>query len=176
MKVGVATGNPVKIRAAERAFADVFGWEQTTIKQLHLDLDLPEQPIGDAIAGAAIERAKTVQQNADVDFGVGIEAGLLQLPGSNHWMSVQICAIVDRLDRCSMGMGPGYELPLQIRDAVLSGEPLREAFQRLLNREDPDCRGAIYFLSDGLIDRVDLTIQAIRMALIPWISRSRKIS
>jgi hypothetical protein len=32
----------------------------------------------------------------DADRGVGIEAGLIQLPGSERWLSVQVCAIADR--------------------------------------------------------------------------------
>ncbi|MFC2106598.1 inosine/xanthosine triphosphatase, partial [Candidatus Bipolaricaulota bacterium] len=130
--------------------------------------ELPEQPIGDAIATGAVERAKAAQQYADVDFGVGIEAGLLQLPGSERWMSVQVCAIVDRTGRCSMGMGPGYELPKPILDAVLAGEPLREAFERTLDLEDPERRGAVFYLSDARIDRMELTVQAVRMALTSY--------
>ena len=166
MNVSVATGNPIKIRAVEHAFADTFGKEEIDIQQVTLDLKLPEQPIGDAIASGAIERAKTAQQYVNADFGVGIEAGLMQLPGSERWMSIQVCAVVDRTGKCSMGIGPGYELSKPILDAVLVGEPLREAFERLLNLEDPERRGAVFYLSNGRIDRVELTIQAVRMALI----------
>lgn len=170
MDVAVATGNPIKIRAVEQAFADGFADEAVEIQQVSLDLKLPEQPIGPAIADGAIQRAKTAQQQTNADFGVGIEAGLMPLPGTERWVSVQICAIIDRDGEFSVGMGPGYELPGPILDAVLAGEPLREAFERLLDREDPERRGAVFFLSDGLIDRTDLTMQAVRMALIPWMS------
>ncbi len=170
MNVAVATDNPIKIRAVEQTFADTFGKGEVKVQQVLLDLELPEQPIGDAIASGAVDRAKAAQQHADIDFGVGIEAGLMQLPGFDRWMSVQICAIVDRMGKCSMGLGPGYELPKPILDAILAGEPLREAFERLLDLEDPERRGAVFFLSNGQIDRFDLTIQAVRMALIPWMT------
>lgn len=168
MKVVVATENPIKIRGVEQAFVDTFGKGETEIQQVALDLELPEQPIDDAIAGGAIERAKAAQQHANADFGVGIEAGLIQLPGSESWMSIQVCAVIDRDGKCAMGMGPGYELPKPILDAVLSGEPLRKAFERSLDCEDPGRRGAVFFLSDGAIDRMELTIQAVRMALISY--------
>ena len=170
MNVTVATENPIKIHAVEQAFTDTFGKGEVEIQQVALDLELPEQPIGDAIAVGAIRRAEVAQNQSTADFGVGIEAGLLQLPGSERWMSVQVCAIVDRMGKCSMGMGPGYELPKPILDAVLAGESLREAFERLLNLEDPERRGAVFFLSDGRIDRMELTIQAVRMALTPWMN------
>lgn len=172
MNVAVATENPTKIRAVEQAFLGAFKNQEIEVQQLSLQLELPEQPIGTAIAAGAIERARAAQQRADADFGVGIEAGLMQLPGSDRWMSVQICAIAGRTGRCSLGTGPGYELPETICDAVLAGEPLREAFERILEVEDPDRRGAVYFLSEGLVDRTNLTIQAVRMALIPRLSNS----
>ncbi len=172
MNVAVATENPGKIRAVEQAFADAFEDREITIQQLSIELGLSEQPVGDAIGHGAVERAKAAQKHTTADFGVGIEAGLMQLPGTERWLSVQICAIVDRTGKCSIGMGPGYELPAPILDAVLSGESLRDAFERVLGQTDPERRGAVYFLSDGLIDRMELTIQGVRMALIPWMRES----
>ena len=168
MNVAVATENPIKIRAVEQAFADTFGKVEIGIQQVRSDLGLPEQPIGDAIADGAVKRAKAAQRHANTDFGVGIEAGLIPLPGSDSWMSIQVCAIVDQGSKCAIGMGPGYELPPSIRDAVLNGESLREAFTRVLDVDDSDLHGAVFFLSDGRIDRMDLTIQAVRMALISY--------
>lgn len=169
MNVAVTTMNPVKIRAVEAVFAEVFADTMIEIQQLPLNLGLPEQPMDDAIAVGAIWRAEVAQQRAGADFGVGIEAGLMKVPGSERWVSVQFCAIADRTGKCSIGMGPGYELPKAICDAVLAGEPLRAAFERLLDVDDPDRRGAIYFLSNKTTTRMDLTIQAVRMALIPWL-------
>lgn len=172
MNVAVATKNSIKIRAVEHVFANAFENKKIRIQRLSLDLGLPEQPRGDAIAAGAIARAEAAQKHAGVDFGIGIEAGLMQIQGASRWLSVQICAIVDQTGQRSIGMGPGYELPLPILQAVLAGESLRDAFERLLHQDDPERRGAVYFLSDGLIDRMDLTIQAVRMALIPLISDS----
>ncbi|MCK5245567.1 inosine/xanthosine triphosphatase [Candidatus Bipolaricaulota bacterium] len=168
MNVAVATENPIKIRAVEQAFADAFGKGEIEIQQVTFDLELPEQPIGAAIANGAIQRAKAAQQHADIDFGVGIEAGLMQVLGTDRWISVQICAIADRTGKYSMGMGPGYELPKPILDAVLAGEPLRESFERTLDLEDPERRGAVFYLSNGQIDRMELTNQAVRMALMSY--------
>ena len=65
----------------------------------------------------------------------------------------------------------GAEAP--ILEAVLVGESLRDAFERLLDVEDPARRGAVCFLSQGRIDRMELTIQAVRMALISYQSVNR---
>ena len=129
--------------------------------------------MNEAIAAGAMARAMAAQKHENADFGIGIEAGLMQVPGTSRWLSVRICAIVDRDGELSMGMGPGYELPTPILEAVLAGESLRDAFERLLDVEDPARRGAVYFLSQGRIDRTELTIQAVRMALISYQSVDR---
>ena len=168
MEVAIATGNIIKIHAAERAFTEAFEGKFIRVHRVTLDLDLPEQPMGEAIAEGAMVRAIAAQRRIQADYGLGIEAGLMQLPGSARWLSVQICAVIDPTGRTSIGMGPGYELPEPILNAVLGGEPLRDAFERLLVKDDPERLGAIYYLSHGLIDRTELTIQGIRMALLPW--------
>lgn len=170
MNIAMATENPVKIRATELAFAETFENEKFDIQRVSLDLGLPDQPMGTAIAAGAMARARAAQTHASADFGIGIEAGLMQIPGSSRWLSVQFCAIVNDAGRTSIGMGPGYELPTPILEAVLAGESLRHAFERLLDQDDPERRGAVHFLSNGLIDRVDLTVQGVRMALIPWLA------
>ena len=170
MKIAMATENPVKIRAVELALAEVFDKQQISIERITPDLDVPEQPMGDAIAAGAMERAVAAQATANADFGIGIEAGLMQVPGTTRWLSVQICVIADREGKTSMGMGPGYELPTPILEAVLAGESLRDAFERLLQQDDPERRGAVFYLSNGLIDRTELTIQGLRMALLPWMN------
>ena len=168
MKIAVATQNPVKIEAVRRAFGEVLDPTGLLVEGIALSLDLPEQPIGNVIVEGATRRAHAAVAQTDADVGVGIEAGLMQLPGSDRWLSVQACVIADGNGKQSMGRGPGFELPKAILDAVLAGESLRDAFERVLNVDDPRRNGAIYFLSKGLIDRAHLTIEALRMALVHW--------
>ena len=168
MKIAIATSNPTKLRAVQSAFSAAYPSESVEVVLLDAELGLPEQPMGDEILQGAEARAHACAALDEVDCGIGIEAGLMQLPGSERWVSVQLCVLIDAAGRKSIGMGPGYELPQAIEAAVLAGEPLREAFERLLNLKDADRRGAVYHLSDGTIDRFELTVQAIRMALLHW--------
>jgi non-canonical (house-cleaning) NTP pyrophosphatase len=54
----------------------------------------------------------------------------------------------------------------------MNGASLRDAFERLLAQNDADRRGAVFYLSGGRIDRTELTVEAVRMALIPRATRS----
>ncbi len=171
MNVYVATRNPVKLRAVRDAFAEWHRGVETNVRAVDPTARLPEQPLGEEVGRGAVARAKTAIEPNDADRGVGIEAGLIQLPGSDRWLSVQVCAIADREGRISLGLGPGYELPEALRAAVLAGAPLREALRLNLSIEDAANRGAIYHLSDGRLDRFDLTRQAVSMALLGHMDR-----
>lgn len=171
MNVYVATRNPVKLRAVRDAFAEWYRGRKTNVRAVDPTGHLPVQPLGDDVARGAVARAKEAMEPDDADRGVGIEAGLMQLPGSDRWMSVQVCAIADREGRISVGHGPGYELPPELREAVLGGMPLRDALRANPWIEDVENRGAVYYLSDGRLDRYEITLDAVRMALISTATR-----
>jgi len=164
--VAVETENPVKERAVEIAFREAFPHESVIVRPVDCDLDTPEQPFDEAIAFGAHQRARAAVETPDADYGIGIEAGLLTLPGSDSPLSVQVCVIMDRAGTASVGMGPGYQLPKDLLQAVANGASLRDAFERILDEDDPERRGAVFYLSEGRIDRTELTRIAVTMALV----------
>lgn len=167
MIVAVETENPAKLKAVDVAFREAFPNAGLEVRQVVCGLDTPEQPLDEAIAIGAHQRARAAVETPDADYGVGIEAGLLALPGSENPFSIQVCVIMDRDGTASVGLGPGYQLPKDLLQAVMHGASLRDAFERLLNEDDPNRHGAVYYLSGGRIDRTELTVQAVRMALGP---------
>jgi inosine/xanthosine triphosphatase len=166
--IHVATENPVKVRAVEAVLRDFLCGSEGTVRRVGVPQDLPKQPLDDQVPGGAVARARAALDGGEADLGVGIEAGLIRLPGSDRWINAQVCAIADREGELFIGLGPGFELPADFREAVLSGEPLSAVLQRLRGLDDEDRRGAVGHLSEGRIDRLDLTREAVRMA---WVSR-----
>jgi inosine/xanthosine triphosphatase len=166
MKVYVATRNPVKLRAVRDALTERLGAGGVDVRPVDPPASLPEQPLGEEVSCGAIARAKVAIEPSDAEWGVGIEAGLIQLPGSERWLSVQVCAIVDRRGKVSVGLGPGHELPEALCAAVLAGAPLREALRLTFSIDDAENRGAIHVLSDGRFGRYEITLDAVRMALL----------
>jgi inosine/xanthosine triphosphatase len=166
MNVYVVTRNRTKLRAVRDVFAEWHRDVEANVGAVDPPAGLPEQPLGDEVARGAIARAKEGMTPSDADFGVGIEAGLIRLSGSDAWLSCQVCAIADREGRISLGTGPGYELPEELRAAVLAGTPLREALRISPSIDDAEDRGAIHPLSDGRLDRYGITLDAVRMALL----------
>lgn len=168
MKISLATSNPTKLRAVTFVFEEAFPGERIDLQVSDADPTLPEQPMDEEILRCARARASACAAMDGIDCGVGIEAGLMRIPGSDRYVSVQFCVLRHQDGREFVGMGPGYELPAAIESAVRAGEPLRKAFERILKTDDDDRRGAVFHLSEGTIDRFDLTIQALRMALLSW--------
>jgi len=166
MNVYVATRNRIKLQAVRDAFAEWHRDVEANVGAVDPPAGLPEQPLGDEVARGAIARAKEGMTPSDADFGVGIEAGLIRLPGTDAWLSCQACAIADRGGRVFLGLGPGYELPEELHEAVLAGTPLREVLRLRLSIDDAEDRGAIHVLSDGRLDRYRITLDAVRMALL----------
>jgi len=166
MNVYVATRNRTKLRAVRDVFAEWTQGAQVDVGAVDPPAGLPEQPLGDDIARGAVARAEAGLARSEADFGVGIEAGLIRLPGTDAWLSCQACAIADRDGRVSLGLGPGYELPEALRATVMAGTPLRQALRLSLSTDDAEDRGAIHVLSDGRLDRYRITLDAVRMALL----------
>jgi len=167
MRINIATDNPVKERAVREAFRELFPDADPVVTRV--PGPGPAQPIGEEIVTGAVSRARAARAVGDPDFGVGVEAGLIRLPGSSRWFAAQVCAITDRDGRASLGWGPAFAVPDEVVDPILAGEEMREVIRRLYRLSDEEVRlGLIHLLSSGRIDRTDLTRQAVMMALLPW--------
>jgi inosine/xanthosine triphosphatase len=188
----IATKNPIKLNATKKAFAKFFPQTHSDISAESVPLDTV-QPIGieKVIEGAksrAIQALNILKERrADMInvlddfhkkwvFGIGIEAGLVEIPGSiSGYLDFQYCVIIDLLGRMSMGAGPGWEYPLDITQKVVSENgalEISEVVKKMSNDENNKYEnGAIGFFTKGLLDRPSLTQIAVQMALIPRISK-----
>jgi inosine/xanthosine triphosphatase len=168
MKVHVGTGNPIKVKAVRTAFETVFSGKLLEVTAVPVEPGVPSQPFGEAVIRGATRRAK--RSLGEADYGVGIEAGLVQSPGCDHPLNVQFCAIVDRFGRMTVGHGPGFELPNAVVEKLRAGSTLSDEVSRAAGiPEIKEAIGAIGVLSGGRIDRLAITCEAVLMALVPRI-------
>jgi len=169
VRINVATDNPVKVRAVEEAFREIFPDADPVVGRV--PGPGPAQPIGDQTLVGAISRAQAAIRTGEPDFGVGIEAGIIRFPRASGWFAVQACAIIDRQGKLSLGLGPGFAIPEKIVDPILAGEEMRDVIRRVYRLTEKEVSlGLIHHLSSGRIDRAELTKQAVMMALLPWSS------
>ncbi len=168
VRVRVGTSNPVKIESVERVLDRIF--DRLEVEGRSVDSGVPPQPRGAEALRGAIGRARAVRGEADL--GIGIEAGLISLEGTEVIVDVQFCAVVDRADRLTLGTGPGFQHPRVVLEAVDADRTVGEALEALTGLTDIGRReGAIGFLTEGRLTRRELTESAVLMAMVPRIRR-----
>jgi len=180
IKICVGSLNPTKINAVEQAFSKYFNLFQ--IFKLKVKSSIPNQPVGmDEIIKGAKYRAqmslnylKNDKKLNDDIFGIGIEAGLVEIPFANtNYMDFQFCVIMDEFEEITLGSGVAFEYPPKIIDQITSNRNLEigDVMGKLSN--NPNLKnegGAISFLSKNVLNRTDLLSQAVICALLPRIN------
>lgn len=173
MRIAVGSSNPVKVKAVERAFLRFF---QVSVVMVPVSTAVPPQPVGiDVTIKGAIARARNALAASEgAELGVGIEAGLIQVPGTiSGYMDQQFAAIADRNGRVTLGGGPSFEYPRSIVSRVLAeGIEIGTAMDQLTGvHELGQKQGAIGYFSKGHLDRTALSEQAVLMALLPRVNQ-----
>lgn len=170
MIVAVGSSNPVKVQAVKNVLSRFLPQVEVIMKEV--SSIVPPQPLGiDETIRGAIGRAKrALELEGRAEMGVGIEAGLLQVPHSiSGWMDQQFAAIADRRGRVTIGGGPSFEYPAEVVRQVLSAKSeVGKVMDAITGIEGLGRRqGAIGYFSKGALDRVRLSEIAVLMAMIP---------
>ena len=171
MKVNVGTNNYLKLEAVRAVFAAAFPKAKIEVNAIDVPSGVPSQPFGEQVAAGAMNRARSSLLN--VDYGVGIEAGIVSFPGCEERFSVQFCAIVDQNGEMTVGHGPGYTLPSGVLAALEAGSDLNREMSRISGIDEiREKIGAVGYLSNGLTDRLTITRDAVLMALLPRLRKT----
>ena len=174
--VHVGSTNKVKLQATEKVFSKIFSNVKVRVKGFEVDSGVESQPFGDRTLTGARNRAKAVMTDSQgltrgvrqPDFGVGIEAGLIWNSKVRNYFDVQYCAIIDKAGRITIGHGSGFQYPQSVIQEVKQGKSIGVVMEELTGIENiGKKRGAIGYLSKDILDRTELTEQAVLMAMIP---------
>jgi inosine/xanthosine triphosphatase len=170
----VGSANEMKVAAVKDAFRDAFPRTRVQVRKVAVKSGVPEQPTEDETFAGADNRAQAALRKArGSDYAVGIEAGLLSTPYFNRHFDVQCVIILDKDGGRSASHGGGFYYPRPVEAQVLAGKTVSAVLGPIA--KDPrlgSTSGAVGFLSNGLVDRRELTRHAVLLALVPRISRS----
>ncbi len=168
MLVAVGSSNPSKVNAV-RAVWKILG--DAEVKGVEVETGIPPQPIGlsQTLRGAA-NRALRAMDALNADYGVGIEAGLIPVPSTSGYLDLQAAVVVGPGRRASIGFSQAFELPAEwVQHIILGGHELEDvAVEKTGIPRIGEKIGVIGWLTSGLVTRLDLSSQAVMMALIPW--------
>jgi inosine/xanthosine triphosphatase len=162
MRISLGSDNPVKLQAVRNVMLRVYG--DVVVDGHRVSVSVPAEPWGEDVERGAVERARKVLGQSD--YGVGIEAGIFERKGDLY--DVQYCAVVDKMNRVTVGHGSGFKYPPKVADLLRKGRTVGEAFHGRYGQERSGRgNGAIGFLTYGLLKRTELTEQAVVAAMVP---------
>ncbi|HVC27243.1 MAG TPA: inosine/xanthosine triphosphatase [Nitrososphaerales archaeon] len=171
--VAVGSTNAAKTAGVKRAFSPLF--PKLELREVDASSLVRAQPMGleETVEGAQ-ERAIFALESARPDFGVGVEAGLVELgkdwPG--HYLNLQVAAIVDSAGHLSFGCSSGFPIPKRFAERLKQGRGELDRYTHELAgaRKVREEEGIVYHLSGRRLSRVEMTEQCVSMALIPWLN------
>jgi inosine/xanthosine triphosphatase len=165
--VAVGSTNPVKLAAVRAVIGEL--WPAARVEALAVDPGVPDQPLCDEqMVAGALARAAAARSALDADLGVGLEGGVHRSPWGlllTGWV-----AVVDRSGRQGLGSGGRLPLPAVLAEAVLAGEELGPAMDRLTGQHDTRRGpGAVGILTRGLVRRDEAFRVAMAYAIAQFL-------
>lgn len=169
MRINVGSKNNTKVKSVENACKGSVMFRDAEIFPFDVKVETFGHPIGmEKTVHGAKDRA--LQSFHDCDYSVGIEGGLVEVPGSKSgYLEFGVCAIYDGKNY-HLGFSPGYEWPSAVTDLIVNkgfdgSSAMREA--GLTDQEKIGInQGAVGLLTSGRIDRTKFNELAVIMALI----------
>lgn len=171
MKILVGSANPVKIESVREAFSCYF--ENIEVGGININSEVSTQPTNEETFLGAQNRAINLKklsekENLNSDFFVGIEGGIIKL--FNRWFAFGCMCIINKEGKISFGTSPHFELPEIIVEKLLDGKELGDVIDELTNQKNSKQKnGAIGFFTNGVMNRKELYVEGLKVAIIPFL-------
>lgn len=164
-KVIIASENPVKINVAKQAFASVYPDETFEFIPMKSESGVPDQPMDGETRVGALNRLKYCKaEYPDADFWISQEGGVFhegEKLYNRAWIMIGDCE-----GYVTESSTAAFYLPTKIvayiKDGIELGHACDLFFESVNSKQG---KGAIGYLTDGLINREDYYLQAAIIAL-----------
>lgn len=171
MKILVGSKNPVKINSVKEAFSNYF--ENITVEGIDVESGVSNQPFGnDTYAGAQNRALKLLdfdsKNKLGGDYFVGIEGGVSKQ--FDRWFAFGCMCIINKKGNIGFGNSPAFELPEMIVNKLIEGAELGDVMDEIMNERNTKQRGgAIGFFTNGVMNRKELYVEGLKVAIIPFL-------
>lgn len=169
MKILIGSKNPGKIQGAEEAFINYF--ENVEIEGIPVSSDVSEEPVNTEIYEGARNRVDNLmkyaeEKNIEAEYFLGVESGITNLLGK--WVIINVAVIKDKNGYESWGTSPAFPVPDKYVDEIITTD-LGQVMDKIFEQHDlRSGKGGISFLTNDVINRIDLTRDAFVMALTQY--------
>ncbi len=174
MKVLVGSQNPVKAEAVKEAFSKYF--DDVVVVSVKVNSKVSDQPVSDETFEGAQNRAFELkkineEKNLGADFFVGIEGGITNM--FSKWFAFGGMCVVDKQGKVGFGASPHFELPDGIMKEILNGTELGDVMEKITGDNNIKQKaGAIGIFTKGVMNRKDLYVSGLIVAIVPFINRN----
>lgn len=171
MKIIIASKNPVKKNAAEKAFQLLFPDTEINIQEVTVESGVKAQPMSEneTLQGAKHRVAAAIEKIPDADFYIGMEGGIEvknQDMEAFAWIHIQ-----NKTGQTGTGRTGTFFLPKKLADLIKQGYELGVADDMVFNQTNSKQKeGTVGILTKNVIDRTEYYKQAVIFALIPFIN------
>lgn len=172
MKIIVASKNPVKISAALTGFEKMFKNIVFEADGFEIDSGVSDQPMGDqeTFQGAynrAFSAKETIKEG---DFWVGIEGGNIR--HSEIEMEAMAWVVILGINKIGKARTAGFFLPQKVIALINEGYELGHADEIVFGlKNTKQNMGSTGLLTNNVINRTDFYVQAVVLALIPFLKK-----
>ncbi|MFT5168794.1 MAG: inosine/xanthosine triphosphatase [Saprospiraceae bacterium] len=167
-KVIIASKNPVKINAVKIGFERMFPDETFTFEGISVPSGISDQPMTNAetFTGSTNRVTNAKAEVVDADYWVGIEGGIESL---EEEMNAYAWIVIKSKDKTGKARTGTFFLPPKVALLVHQGKELGEADDIVFGQSNSKQQGgALGLLTQNVIDRTSLYVEAVIMALIPF--------
>lgn len=170
MKIVVASRNPVKLRAVESAFQQVFAGEPLDVGSTEVLSGVSDQPVtDDETRRGARNRARNAREaEPEARFWVGLEGGIETI--DNQLIAFAWMAILGVDGRIGEARTVTLPLPPAVKALVDEGLELGEANDRVFSTANSKQKGGAFgLLTNGIYTRESVYTEALVVALVPFV-------
>lgn len=171
MRIIVASKNPVKINSTKEGFQKMFPSETFEVEGISVPSEVSDQPMTSAetLQGAK-NRARNAQKELpNADFWVGIEGGIHE---TDSGMEVVAWIYIASTDQTGQSQTGTFYLPPKVTELIHQGIELGHANDQVFGeRNSKQKGGAVGSLTGGVLGRTEYYVQAVVLALIPFLNR-----
>ncbi|GAA0858939.1 inosine/xanthosine triphosphatase [Aliiglaciecola litoralis] len=168
----VGSQNPVKINAFEQTLQRLFADASIQVQGVSAPSLVSEQPMSEQeTLQGAINRVAYCQANYQADFYVAMEGGVDKF---DYGPATFAYVVIANSQHQQVGRSANLPIPQSVYHALQNGEELGPLMDKLFNTHNVKQKGgAIGLLTNGVETRTSAYLQALTLAMAPFLHSSR---
>lgn len=170
-KIIVASKNPIKINATKLGFQKVFANLDIEFEGVSVPSDVSDQPMSnqETLQGATNRATYAKNDFPNAAYWVGIEGGIEKVGEEMMAFAWIVILSNDAIGKARTGT---FFLPQKVVELINQGKELGEADDIVFGHSNSKQKnGAVGILTNNLIDRTQFYVEAMVLALIPFLNK-----